>query len=111
MHPTALSPPRCATNSRARRSRAVLADPNGLLGWPKVTEAARRDDSAFESLAAAFGISTATVAAELDPFRDGLGFVAPGFEACEQYNYGIRAFAQAASFQGEFPGTVELHHR
>ena len=39
--PAALSPPRCATNSRARGPRAVLADPNALLGWPKVTEAAR----------------------------------------------------------------------
>ena len=64
-----------------------------------------------ENLAAAFGVSPATIADELDPFREGLGFVAPGFGACEQYNYGIRAFAQAASFQGEFPGTVELHHR
>ena len=39
--PAALSPPRCATNSRARGPRAVLADPNALLGWPKVAEAAR----------------------------------------------------------------------
>ena len=39
--PAALSPPRCATNSRARGQRAILADPNALLGWPKVTEAAR----------------------------------------------------------------------
>ena len=41
VRPAALSPPPCATNSRARGPRAVLADPNCLLGWPKVTEAAR----------------------------------------------------------------------
>ena len=39
--PAALSPPHCATNLRARGARAVLADPNALLGWPNVTEAAR----------------------------------------------------------------------
>lgn len=64
-----------------------------------------------ENLAAAFDVSPATIADELDPFRDGLGFVAPGFDACEQYNYAIRGFAEAALFQGRFPGTVEVHHR
>ena len=64
-----------------------------------------------ETLAAAFDVSPATIAAELDPFRDGLGFVAPGFEACEQYKKSISAFAEAASLQGRFPGTVEVHHR
>ena len=51
------------------------------------------------------------VADEIDSFADGLGFVAPGFEACEQHNLGVRAYAEAASFQGQAPGTVELHHR
>lgn len=64
-----------------------------------------------ENLAAAFDVSPATIADELEPFRDGLGFVAPGFEACQQYNYAIRAFAEAALNQGQLPGTVEVHHR
>ena len=42
VRPAALSPPACATNSRPRAPRAILADPDALLGWPKVAEAARR---------------------------------------------------------------------
>ena len=41
MRPAAVSSLPCATNSRARVQRAILADPNALLEWPKVTEAAR----------------------------------------------------------------------
>jgi hypothetical protein len=46
--PEAVSAPPCATNSRARGARAVLADQNGLLGWPKVTEAARLPSRGIE---------------------------------------------------------------
>ena len=41
-HPAALSPPPCATKSRPRALRAVLADPNALWWRPSVTGAARR---------------------------------------------------------------------
>ena len=37
----AVPAPHHRTKSRARGARAILADQNGLLGWPKVTEAAR----------------------------------------------------------------------
>ena len=65
----------------------------------------------LEVLAAAFGMSSAEIADEFDPFADALGLVAPGFAACAQYKRSIDAFAEAASYQGELPGTVEVHHR
>ena len=65
----------------------------------------------LESLAAAFGLSSAEIAEELDPFADALGLVAPGVAACAQHHLSLGTFLEAALSQGQLPGTVEMHHR
>ena len=65
----------------------------------------------LESLAAAFGLSSAEIAEELDPFADALGLVAPGVAACAQHHLSLGSFLEAALSQGQLPGTVEMHHR
>ena len=65
----------------------------------------------LESLAAAFGLSFTEVADEFDPFADALGLVAPGVAVCAQHHLALGSLLEATSFQGDFPGTVEMHHR
>ena len=64
----------------------------------------------LESLAAVFGLSLTEIA-ELDSFADALGLVAPGVAVCAQHHLALGSLLEATSFQGSFPGTVEMHHR